>query len=107
MSDLGLTEHERIYLERLVNSDQGVARRLWFYAAVFSPPTAFAVYGIAKQDFVAEAVAFSALAVVTLWRVSEEFRSLHVFMSIIRKVADHERTSGGASRPAAADERRG
>jgi|KBSSwiStaDraftv2_1062776.scaffolds.fasta_scaffold00036_137 hypothetical protein len=89
MSDLGLTPEERAYVERLavVSSKAYLA----FYTAVILPLLAFAGYGIAKRDFVAELIAFGGLCLFVLWRISYEIARVPLCRSAFRKIVEHER----------------
>ena len=96
MSDLGLTEEEREYVELIARDKFSATSVLGFYVCVVAPSVAFCIYGLVKRDYVAEFVAFAGLILFFTWYISHQVQRRHVYRSVFRKVAQHERESGGA-----------
>lgn len=91
MSDLELTKEERDYAMRVAHSNYSTSRH-WAYCASFVlPMLMFCLYGLLRNDFIAEFIAFFGLLLFLLWRISQETENLRVRKSFFHKVAEHER----------------
>lgn len=96
MTHLDLTKDERALLVRVANDPHSVKSRLGFYASVMAPLLGFCAYGFVKRDFIAEFIAFAGLFLFMAWRISQEFRRLAVYKSLLCKIAAHEKLARDA-----------
>src|SRR5579863_9320641 len=91
MGELNLTPLERALVDAMASPRQGVASRLGFYGSVLVPVLLFVGYGIWVRSVPALVVALLGLLIFVGWRLSRELSGLDIYLSVFRKVAEHER----------------
>lgn len=94
MSDLHLTEDERLYVAAALGSSSGTGARLGFYASFLVPALLFAGYGISTGSILAVTFALIGLLIFLGWRISREIHFSAVSKSLFQKILQHERDSG-------------
>jgi len=90
MNDEALTVEERALMNSWSGRSQDAFSRLGYYAAILLPLVVFAIYGLAKRDVVAIAIAFGGLLLYQLWNIGHDLSRVAIYRSLMTKMAARE-----------------